>query len=70
MKIEIKLVTKRAYGVFEDGNLIYQTGDVESICYFCKKHYKVEPPTTYINTPCGMKKRFERSNTPTLSFDV
>lgn len=69
MKITIKPVTKRAYGVFEDEKLVYQTGDVDSICRFCKR-YSVDVPTVIVNTPCGMQRRLAWNSTPAISFGI
>lgn len=73
MKIAIKLATKRAYGVYEDEKLVYQTGDIDSICRFCKKRYSVDAVllfTIVVNTPCGMQRRFAWNGNPVISFEA
>ena len=70
MKITIKLATKRAYGVYEDEKLVYQTGCVRSICSFCEERYGFKVPTIITNTPVGMRLRIEWNNTPQFTFEA
>lgn len=70
MKITIKLATKRAYGVYEDEKIVYQTGNVNSICEFCKRRYGFKVPTVIINTPVGNRLRIEWNNTPCFTFEA